>query len=125
MPNAKHTITAFCAGLVTLCLSHLPVMASDQKFDARTQKLIEDAQKEGSLVYIDNLMAPESREAMNAAFVKHYGLKNFKFTQYLLKSSEVIARVEQELRADKLSADCGACERHHILGRAWRRGRAR
>lgn len=105
MAIAARIMNVVCAGLATICLSCMPVIASAESFDARTQKLVDGAQKEGSLVYIDNLMAPESRDAMDAAFVKHYGLKNFKVTQYLLKSSEVIARVEQELRADKLSAD--------------------
>ena len=105
MTVATRVIPTVCAVLITICLSYSAGIASAEQFDTRTQKLIDGAQKEGSLVYIDNLMAPASRDAMNAAFVKHYGLKNFKVTQYLLKSSEVIARVEQELRADKLSAD--------------------
>jgi iron(III) transport system substrate-binding protein len=102
--RAYTAVAATYLGLLSVCVLE-PSMATAQQFDARTAKLIEGAQKEGSLDYIDNLMAPESRDAMNAAFVKYYGLKNFKITQFLLKSSEVIARVEQELRADKLSAD--------------------
>lgn len=105
MAVATRILKVLGIGFVLSCLSFLPIAASAQQFDARTQKLIEGAQKEGSLVYIDNLMAPESRDAMNAAFVRHYGLKDFKVTQYLLKSSEVVARVEQELRAEKVSAD--------------------
>jgi iron(III) transport system substrate-binding protein len=97
----RAAIAALTAGL---CLCTTLALAQGAP-DARTKALIEGAQKEGELVYIDNLMAPESRKAMHEAFLKRYGLKNFKITPYLLKSSEVIARVDQELKADRVSAD--------------------
>lgn len=89
---------------VAICLTPAVGLAQGAP-DARTKALIEGAQKEGELVYIDNLMAPESRKVMQDAFLKRYGLKNFKITPYLLKSSEVVARVDQELKADRVSAD--------------------
>lgn len=98
------TAVAFLALLAASCLSSVAAVAQTAS-DNDTKALIAGAQKEGELVYIDNLMAPESRKAMQDAFIKKYGLKDFKITPYLLKSSEVIARVNQELRAGRVPAD--------------------
>lgn len=101
---STRTTATLLALLAASCLTSTAAFAQSAP-DAHTKALIEGAQKEGQLAYIDNLMAPESRKAMQDAFIKKYGLKNFKFTPYLLKSSEVIARVSQELKADRISAD--------------------
>ncbi len=68
--------------------------------------LIEAAKKEGALSYATNLFAPVSQKAVEAAFRKHYNLPDsFKVEAYTPSSSQVVARVGQEVSAKNVKID--------------------
>lgn len=73
---------------------------------ARVGKLIDDAKKEGELVYWDTVIQPETHDALAAAFRKAYGLAAaFKVTYNLQGTAALATRVEQELAAGKVTMD--------------------
>ena len=102
-PSALHRALICCS--VILGLSALGAGSSLAAQNSDRSKLVAAAQREGQLDYIDNLMAPKSRQAMQDAFVKRYGLTNFTFKPHLLKSAEVVARVEQQISSGHVSTD--------------------
>jgi len=97
-------LAATCVFVLTLN-SFLWVGSARAAASDSESKLVAAAKKEGQLNYMDNLMAPESRKAMQDAFRKRYGLSNFVFKPQLLKSAEVVARVGQELSAGRVTID--------------------
>ncbi len=92
-----------CVSGVAVCFLGVPASLAAQTHGERA--LAAAAQKEGELDYVDNLMAPKSRAAMQEAFVKRYGLTGFKFAPHLLKSAELIGRVEAEVSSGHVTTD--------------------
>lgn len=94
---------AFALYLCVVGFASLSITASHAATDEAN--LVAAAQKEGVLDYADNLMAPKSRAAMQEAFVKHYGLKDFKFKPYLLKAGQLVGRIEEEVASGRVTTD--------------------
>ena len=64
------------------------------------------AKKEGALSYATNTFAPTTQKELQAAFRKHYGLPDsFKIDAFVGKSSDVVARVSQEVEAKRVTVD--------------------
>ena len=73
---------------------------------AADQATIDAAKKEGALSYATNLFAPKTQKELQAAFRKKYGLPDsFSMKGFVTKSSAVVARVNQELKADNVTID--------------------
>lgn len=73
---------------------------------ARVAALIEGAKKEGQISYLDAIIQPETNDALAAAFKKHYGLPNgFRVNYTLMSTVNLITRVDQEISADRVTAD--------------------
>lgn len=69
-------------------------------------KLVEAAKKEGEVHYIDALNQPKTHERLDRAFRKKYGLPDsFKFTHTLRGTGEVVATVQQEIKAGQHTID--------------------
>jgi iron(III) transport system substrate-binding protein len=86
----------------------------------RIKGLIELAKKEGEVVFIDALITPITHDQLAAAFKKHYGLPDsFKVGNTYMAPSGIITRLEQELRAGRVSFDVGA-----VASPAWVKARA-
>lgn len=76
---------------------------------AQMQELIKAAAAEGQVSYINSVIQPQTNDALVAAFRQHYGLPgSFKVNYTLTNNSGVITRIEQELRAGRVSMDVGA-----------------
>jgi iron(III) transport system substrate-binding protein len=76
---------------------------------ARLTQLIDAAKKEGSLIYWDVVIQPETNNALTAAFRRYYGLSNaFQVHYQLLATSTLVTRVEQEISAGRVTADVAA-----------------
>ncbi len=74
--------------------------------DAELAKLIEAAKKEGEVHYIDALIQPKTQVSLDRAFRKKYGLPDsFKFTHTLRGTGEVVATVQQEIKAGQHTVD--------------------
>jgi iron(III) transport system substrate-binding protein len=75
----------------------------------RIQELIRVAAQEGELDYLDTVIQPETNDTLAAAFRKRYGLPTgFKVNYTLLTPGNLITRLEQEIRAKRLTADVAA-----------------
>src|SRR4051812_29044796 len=86
----------------------------------RVKALIEQAKKEGSVTYIDALITPKTHDQLTEAFKKQYGLPaSFKVGNTYMAPSGIITKLEQELRAGRLSFDVGA-----VASPAWVAARA-
>jgi iron(III) transport system substrate-binding protein len=86
----------------------------------RLTKLIEEAKKEGGVTFIDALITPKTHDQLSEAFRKHYGLPaSFKVGNTYMAPSGIITKLEQELRAGKVSFDVGA-----VASPAWVKARA-
>jgi iron(III) transport system substrate-binding protein len=99
MPKGKihWSITAAAVALIT---------TTSFQSNAADQSLINAAKKEGALSYATNLFAPTSQKALQATFRKKFGLPaSFKMKSYVTKSSAVVARVSQELKAKNVTID--------------------
>lgn len=69
-------------------------------------KLIEAAKQEGEVHYIDALAQPRTHALIEEAFRKKYGLPDsFKVTHTLRGTGEVVATVQQELKAGQHTID--------------------
>ncbi len=92
-----------CAGIVaTGLMGAAPSWAAD----AELAKLIEAAKKEGEVHYIDALNQPKTQARLERAFRKKYGLPDsFKFTHTLRGTGEVVATVQQEIKAGQHTID--------------------
>jgi len=74
--------------------------------DDELAKLIEGAKKEGEVHYIDALNQPKTQALLDRAFRKKYGLPDsFKFTHTLRGTGEVVASVQQEIKAGQHTID--------------------
>lgn len=79
--------------------------AAPERRDA-LKAMIEAAKKEGSVVYWDAVIQPETNEALTAGFRKHYGLPNNFAVRYTLTiTTNLITRVEQETAAGNVTID--------------------
>ena len=68
--------------------------------------LIEAAKKEGEVHYIDALAQPKTQALIEQAFRKKYGLPDsFKVTHTLRGTGEVVATVQQEIKAGQHTID--------------------
>ena len=76
----------------------------------RVKNLIEGAKKEGSLLWTSNTIYNEVGEQLNRAFQQRYGLEGLKVTYVQIKSQALIARVSQEIMANRLSIDAAFCD---------------
>lgn len=71
----------------------------------RVASLIEKAKKEGELNYTTNWFQSFTEKALHAKFKQLYGLKDLKVNHFLLKSAELVSRVDQEVKAGKVMLD--------------------
>jgi iron(III) transport system substrate-binding protein len=112
----KQLIMPAAAALAGILLSQAapaqeaPALAGLSGADkTRMQELIKAAAAEGQVGYIDSVIQPQTNDALVAAFRQHYGLPaSFKVNYTLTNNSGVITRIEQELRAGRVSMDVGA-----------------
>jgi len=75
----------------------------------RLQELVAAAIKEGQVVHIDTVMQPATSDALGEAFRRHYGLSSsFKVSSTTMTPGNVITRLEQEMRANRITIDVGA-----------------
>ncbi len=68
-------------------------------------KLIEGAKKEGKVVYWTSGLNPECSKAIEEGFKKRYGLHDFQVMYALTTSPEIITKVNQEIKAGRLTVD--------------------
>ncbi len=112
----KHLLMPAAAALTSILLSQAapaqeaPALAGLSGADkAQMQELIKAAAAEGQVSYIDSVIQPQTNDALVAAFRQHYALPaSFKVNYTLTNNSGVITRIEQELRAGRVSMDVGA-----------------
>ncbi|MBI3128678.1 MAG: ABC transporter substrate-binding protein [Candidatus Tectomicrobia bacterium] len=71
----------------------------------RVAKLIEGAKKEGNLDYMSHFVQVGTARVMEAEFKRLYGLAGHKFNFSDRTTSIIIRRVEEEIRANKVTAD--------------------
>jgi iron(III) transport system substrate-binding protein len=82
----------------------LKALAGPQKEQLR--KLITAAVKEGELSYWDVVLKPKTASIVIQAFRKHYGLpESFKVNYSLARSANLVTRVNEELKADRVTMD--------------------
>jgi len=83
-----------------------PILSTLQGAEkARVAKLIEGAKKEGTFSYTSNFVPTGAAPLLEKEFKRLYGLEGLKFSFADRRSGTIIKRVEQEIRADKLSVD--------------------
>ena len=68
-------------------------------------KLIEEAKKEGKLVYWCSGLTADLAKVIEEGFVKKYGLHGFQVVYAPTRTTEVIAKLTQELRAKRVTVD--------------------
>jgi iron(III) transport system substrate-binding protein len=74
--------------------------------DADLSRLIEAAKAEGEVHYIDAVVHPKTQTLLDRAFHRKYGLPDsFKFTHTLQGTGQVVASVQQEIKAGQHSID--------------------
>jgi len=74
--------------------------------DSDLARLIEAAKQEGEAHYIDALNQPKTQTLLDRAFRQKYGLPDsFKFTHTLRGTGEVVASVQQEIKAGQHTID--------------------
>ncbi len=105
------------ATLCTLCTVSMaaaaaqeaPALANASAAEkARLQELIPQAIKEGQISYIETIVQPATNDALAAAFRKRYGLPaSFKVLNTTGTPGSVITRLEQEMRAGRITFDIG------------------
>lgn len=72
----------------------------------KLEQTISAAEKEGSVDYIEVVMAPETAEALAVAFRKHYGLDNsFKVNYTHAGTTAAVTRIDQEIAAKRVRTD--------------------
>ncbi|HET9902610.1 MAG TPA: ABC transporter substrate-binding protein [Xanthobacteraceae bacterium] len=98
-----------------------PALAKAQGAEKeRLKGLIEEAKKEGGVVFIDALITPKTHDQLAEAFKKHYGLPaSFKVGNTYMAPSGIITRLVQELRSGRVTFDVGA-----VASPAWVQARA-
>jgi iron(III) transport system substrate-binding protein len=94
------------AKIISLFLVGFFFFGASQTFGAEDQsKLIEGAKKEGRVVYWSSGLTPELIKAIDEGFKKKYGLHDFQVVFSAARTTEQIAKVTQELRANRLTVD--------------------
>jgi iron(III) transport system substrate-binding protein len=74
--------------------------------DADLARLIEAARQEGEVHYIDAVVHPKTQAVLDRAFRRKYGLPDsFKFTHTLQGTGQVVASVQQEIKAGQHTID--------------------
>jgi iron(III) transport system substrate-binding protein len=110
-------IARFVAALIATVLisaaaqaQEAPALARASGADkARLQELIATAVQEGQVAYIDTVIQPATNDALSDAFRKYYGLPgSFKVSYTTMTPGNVITRIEQEMRANRITVDVGA-----------------
>ena len=92
--------------ILSLVLAGFFLFGVTQAFGAEEQsKLIEGAKKEGKVVYWSSGLTPELIKAIDEGFKKKYGLHDFQVVFSAARTTEQIAKVTQELRANRLTVD--------------------
>jgi iron(III) transport system substrate-binding protein len=93
-----------CAAALVLAAMMSTVVATPAH--AADPKLIEAAKQEGEVHYIDALIQPKTHALLEKGFRKKYGLPDsFKFTHTLRGTGEVVASVQQEIKAGQHTMD--------------------
>jgi len=99
-------VTSILAGCAALALVLLRGGAAGWAADAELAKLIEAAKKEGEVHYIDATNQPKTQALLDKAFRKKYGMPDsFKFTHTLQGTGQVVATVQQEIKAGQHTID--------------------
>ncbi len=93
---------SFCGSLVASAM--IPSVTAHAQ-DARAA-LLDGARKEGAVSYWDAVIQPETNDELVAAFRKQTGLpSSFRVNYTLLSTANLVTRVEQELSANRITAD--------------------
>ncbi|HEY7678424.1 MAG TPA: extracellular solute-binding protein, partial [Candidatus Methylomirabilis sp.] len=80
--------------------------AAAQTEAERVAQLVEAAKREGEVHYIDPVVTPKTQEALARAFRRKYGLpESFKVTATVRGTGEVVAAVQQEIKAGRYTVD--------------------
>jgi iron(III) transport system substrate-binding protein len=86
-------------------LTHVAAVAAGAA-PADIARLVEAARQEGEVHYLDALVQPKTHALIEAAFRKKYGLPDsFKVTHTLRGTGEVVATVQQEIKAGQHVTD--------------------
>ena len=95
----------------TVAAQEPPAMArlKDAGAKAKLKEMIDAAQKEGMVNYINTVVQPATNDAMTAAFRTYYGLPaSFKVGYLTQAPGNVITRMQQEMNAGKITIDVGS-----------------
>jgi iron(III) transport system substrate-binding protein len=104
---AAALLGAFAARATAQDIPAFEGASPDEK--ARIQALIDGAKKEGSLIYWDVVIQPQTNDALTAAFKTFYGLPaSFQVNYSLSATAALVTRVEQEIGADRVTIDIAA-----------------
>ncbi|WP_188080145.1 extracellular solute-binding protein [Neorhizobium sp. P12A] len=100
----SHTMARCLRGVAAVALMAASFSAGTAY--SADQSLVDAAVKEGHLTYATNMTAPETQKVLEKAFRETYKLPDsFQIEGYTADSSGVVARVGQEMAADKVSID--------------------
>ncbi len=92
-----------CTAALAVALPGAPAVGAA---DAELAKVIEAAKREGEVHYIDAVVHPKTQATFDRAFRKKYGLPDgFKFTHTLQGTGQVVASVQQEIKAGQHDID--------------------
>jgi len=101
--------TCFLMSMVGICFGAADVPAirdaKDPAEKARVQGLVEKAQKEGKLVWTGIMIEPKHAKFILEGFKDYYGLKALKTEYTYGQSAQVIAQVEQLVKANRATPD--------------------
>lgn len=73
--------------------------------DDEQRKVIEAAKKEGKVVFWTSGWSPTTASLIGEGFKKKYGLQGLQFIYAPTRTAEIIAKVSQELKAQRLTVD--------------------
>jgi iron(III) transport system substrate-binding protein len=92
--------------MISVLLVGCLFLGVSQTFAAEDQsKLIEGAKKEGKVIYWASGLTPELVKAIEEGFKKKYGLRDFQVVYASSRTTEIVAKVSQELMARRLTVD--------------------
>lgn len=106
-----------CKIIVTLCLmivvlflgtvsycADIPAIrdAKDPSERARVQTLLDGAMKENALDWTANMIEPQQADYIIAGFKEYYGLPRLRHVYTYGVSTEMIARIDQVLKAGRI-----------------------
>ena len=104
---ARRRTFLLAAGMVAaIGLKPSGPVAAAQTGAERVAQLVEAAKREGEVHYIDPVVTPKTQGALAKAFRKKYGLpESFKVTATVRGTGEVVAAVQQEVKAGRYTID--------------------